>query len=95
MTEVLATLIILGAASAAVSVTVAWTPVFGWLRSLVEKHLGATLSHLINCHYCIGHWVAAVLVLLAWPLPGWVGLVESWLAVTAFSGILSQFILKE
>ena len=81
----------LGLASATVSVTVGQSRVFKWLRSALDEtpFLGA----LVACPYCLGHWVAAVLVVASTAgQVTMVGGVVLWLATTAVSAVVSGVI---
>lgn len=100
----LETLILLGLASATVSVTVAQSRLFKEPRALVARWW-AWGGELISCPYCLGHWVAALLTILWWPLLGaldrespayvvgfLVVLITKWLAITAVSALVSGLI---
>lgn len=95
MTDVFYVILILAAATAAASVTIAWTRIFAWPRDWIVAHCWDWLGHLVTCHYCIGHWVAAALVAVSMPWHGVISYVVSWLAVTGVAGIFSSLILKE
>lgn len=84
--------VILGLASAAVSVTITKTYMFAWLRDIVKAR-SKVGGELITCHYCMGHWVAAVLVASSNTWEGLYGWIVSWLAVTALSGVFSMKIM--
>lgn len=92
MLELVIHLLVLGAASAAFSVTVARSHVFGPLRGRIAGYSGAA-GALVSCHYCMGHWAAAA-SLAAWPPAGWTwySIAVMWLAVTALSGYFSRLI---
>lgn len=84
----LTNLLILGLASATVSVTVAQSRVFLPLRTFI-KGKSEWLGELFSCPYCMGHWVSAVLVSGGLTHPAWQSWVISWLAVTAISSLIA------
>lgn len=92
MLDAIAHLMVLGAASAALSVTVARSHVFGSVRSWVAS-ISRVAGDLVSCHYCMGHW-AAVIALVAWPPAEWTWgtMIVSWLAITGLSGYFSRLI---
>jgi len=52
----------LSTATAAVSFLIAQSSIFGGFREWVHKH-SKRLHGLVTCYYCLGHWVAAALVI--------------------------------
>lgn len=61
------TLIILGLATASISITLTSTPVFEWVKELLVDWPW-TLA-LWNCPYCMAHWIGLGLALVFRPLP--------------------------
>lgn len=93
MMEMLVNILVLGAASAALSVTVTKSHMFLWFRSLFLER--PVLLQLVSCYYCMGHWFALALVAVHNPWPTVVGFITTWLAVTAVSGLLSAKIVGD
>lgn len=93
MTEVLVQIVVMGLACSTLSVTIARTDMFRWLRLRVARW--GILVKLFTCHWCLGHWFALVAVALVNPWPTVEGFVMTWLAVTAVSGIAATKILGE
>lgn len=101
MTDFLLTIVLLGLATATVSVTVAQSLIFKPFRSWVVQLRPAKPDGefwfgggLVTCPYCFGHWVAALFVtgMLSYVnVNTWL---VSWLAVTAVSAVVSGLIGK-
>ena len=51
--------VLVGIASAAITVTLTQAVIFGWLRSWFEEV--PILNKLVNCPYCAAHWISLVL----------------------------------
>lgn len=92
----LSSLLILGLASATVSVTVGSSKLFKpWREALANK--SQLLGELVSCPYCLGHYSSAFLVgaalrpdsALDWFITG-----QCWLAVTAISALVSGTIVR-
>ena len=83
MTELLT----LALATATVSVTVAQSKAFKWLRDWTMDV--PVLGDLLSCSYCLGHWVAGVIVLYYWWGYNWLDIGIWWLAVTALAALVS------
>lgn len=80
-------LLILGLASATVSVTVAQSKAFKWFRDWLKPVM--FWGDLLSCPYCFGHYVSLCLVLLWYhDLTLTFGIV-AWLAVTAISALVA------
>lgn len=83
----LSDLLILGLASATISVTVVQSKAFAWLRDLLKSL--QLVGELVSCPYCFGHYAALCLVLLWYDnLTLTYGFV-AWLATTAISALVS------
>ncbi|MCP5052739.1 MAG: DUF1360 domain-containing protein [bacterium] len=63
------TVIYLSIVCASISFTVTETQLFEPLRNRLKKK-NRFLGRLVSCGYCLGHWVAFVLVALAGAFPG-------------------------
>lgn len=90
----LQTIVELGLATSTVSVTVAQSRLFQPLRAWVSG-VWPWMGELLSCPYCLGHWVAAILLLLTTaghvtPIGGLI----LWLSVTAVSSLVSGIIGK-
>lgn len=85
--------IILGLASAVVSVTVTQSYLTVEFRKWLAPR-SEFFGKLFTCSYCFGHWTAALL--LAWYYPGrsWDWYLVAWLALTGCSAIFSGIIGK-
>lgn len=89
----LSDLVVLSLATATISVTVTQSILFKPIRDRVSTHW-TWGGDLIHCSYCLGHWVACVLVTISSISQG-MGLVTglvSWLAVTAIAAMVSGLI---
>lgn len=85
----LVTLIILGLATAAVSVTISKTKVTErfrkWLWTFPSMQ---TVAYLFDCPYCVSHWIAVVFVLATFQWPGFIPFLiicGATIAISAFS----------
>jgi hypothetical protein len=56
------TLVVLAFAVASISFTISVTSIFGWLREAVSS-IHPKLEELIFCPYCLGHYIALVVLL--------------------------------
>jgi hypothetical protein len=88
--------LVLGAAVATVSTTLSKTLAFMWLRLLIKPlpFLGA----LVQCPYCLGHWLSALGVITLFWNEGLLSLLLLWLLTTFLSGVGSGLLcwsLKE
>lgn len=78
------TLVVVAFATASISFTISWTMAFHWFRSMFDEE--SKLGELVHCPYCLGHYVAWV-VLLSFEelrpaaLGDWPVLFISWFAV--------------
>lgn len=85
----------LGLATGAASITVAKSKFFTNFR---EWFSDTTFKEdLINCPYCVSHYIAALFVVVAWPTTGFNSLanfVISWLAVVALGTFVGGLILR-
>jgi hypothetical protein len=90
--EWLITLVIMGAAVAAASVTLSVSHVTESPRTWVRNHW-AGLGALLDCPWCTSHWVALGLLVLWTDWPMWEMLLIGWLATVAFSGVFMRLIL--
>lgn len=86
----LTNLVILGLASATISTTIGSSKLFKGLRQRVAGR-SEFLGDLFSCPYCLGHYIAATLVALT-SHGDVVGLMTTWLAVTAISALISGLI---
>lgn len=102
----LTTLLVLGLATAAITITVTKSHLFaGVVEWAAEK--SPRLGRLLSCPWCFSHWAAALVMLLWWvgygsPVywsadrayihGGVVGLLLTWLAIVAVSGIAIRHI---
>lgn len=61
----IAAVVILGAATASVSLTLAYAEAFAWMRNLLARVPigGRALQKLFQCPYCLSHWVGLAAVL--------------------------------
>jgi len=60
-------IILASMASSSVAVTISWSRIFRSIRNYLEFR-SSFLFDLINCPYCLGHWVAAFFFLLYFEL---------------------------
>lgn len=95
--DYLAQVLVMGAATAALSITLSRAKVFGWLRSWIASK-SPKAGELISCDYCTSHWIAVgVMVLAYWnrflPLE-WTTAIVTWAAVVGFSAVFGTVILK-
>ena len=84
-------LLIMALATATVSVTVGQSKLFAPWRMWVKGHW-RFLGELMSCPYCLGHWVAAGLVLEfshRQSITSFANLLVWWLAVTGLSALIS------
>lgn len=91
-------ILVMGAASAALSITFAKSHLFAGVRSLIIEKCSPMVGKLVSCPWCMGHWFAALVMVLAHlggvevlSLPLTV-LVVNWLAVVAVSGLTSTLV---
>ena len=89
-------LVVLGLASATVSVTVAQSKLFKPLRQWLADGSSEWFQDLITCPYCMGHWVSLVLTCEQAYQSGLYSqshytfrIGTYWLAVTAISALVS------
>lgn len=95
-------LLILGLATSTISVTVGQSKLFRPVRQLVNMRMGRFFGDLIECPYCLGHWVAVPVVAMR-PLL-WIGesspslsagkFVLLWLATVGISSLVSGIVNK-
>jgi hypothetical protein len=50
-------------------------------------------ANVIQCHYCLDHWVAALLVFLEFGISPPIDMLVAWLSVTCVAVLLSSLIL--
>lgn len=87
-------LLLISAATSAISLTISRAKIFEWLRKGLPKRKppGKFLAELISCPYCISHWVALALV-WAYPLRFtgnfYVDLIVLTFAVVGISAVMS------
>jgi hypothetical protein len=74
----------LALATAALSLTVAKTHAFEWLRTWVFAR-SDFLGELLSCHYCMSHWFALGLVAVYRPVVVSSGIILFDLAVSVFA----------
>ena len=90
-------LVMLGLATATVSVTISQSKLFAPVRDKVSAGR-PWLGELVSCPYCLGHWVAWCLCVynnwftgMVFPVLLWPGLL-TWLAVVSVSALVSGLI---
>lgn len=91
-----ASILVLSAAVAAVTTTLSKTLAFKWLRLLLKPL--PVLGALVQCPYCLGHWLSAFGVLFLFWNEGFLIVLFTWLLVTFLSGVGSGLLcwsLKE
>ena len=88
-------IVIMALATATVSVTIAQSSAFKWLRDWTNDV--PVLGTLLSCSYCLGHWVAAALVfgndwewwITAMAHETIIPFTIAWLAVTGIAALIS------
>jgi hypothetical protein len=103
-------LLLLGPATATVSVTISNSKMFLWFREMLDTStvritttglthrttlLGSSkpkrfFSSLVKCHYCLNHWIAAMLVINNKELTTFL---VPWLATTAIATLFSSLMI--
>lgn len=87
--------VLLGVATSVISVTISKGKIFKSLRKWVGGRSDA-LGVLVECRYCVSHWVALVLTIIYRPslVPEWTtgGLVISGFVMVAIAAFVSRFI---
>lgn len=100
--DLLVDLLILGLATSTVSVTLGQSKLFRPVRQFVNMRMGRFFGDLIECPYCLGHWVAVPVVAarpLLWgpdilPYSSVGKFVLLWLATVSISSIVSGLVNK-
>jgi hypothetical protein len=88
-------LVILGMATAALSVTLTKTHITESLREWLWKQPNLkTVAKLADCPYCMSHWVALFFVGFGLEWQGFFSFLISWFAVIAFSAIVIGTVIK-
>lgn len=89
----LATLLLAGLATSAISLTIANAKVFKPLRKALRLNYGF-LAELLSCAYCVSHWIAFGWVLLLWQNMGVESMVLYGFAIVGIAAIASGIIVR-
>ena len=91
-------LLIMALATATISVTIGQSKLFAPFRAWA-KSKWQFVGELLSCPYCLGHWVAVIMVMEFSYHRGvysygitqaeWFGLITWWLAITGLSALIS------
>jgi hypothetical protein len=84
-------LIWLSIASGAISYTITKTPVFEWLRDFFNPD--TLIGYLMQCPYCMGHWVSFFLIGVYQPMP-FTGTYLDFLACAFAVAMLQTFVVQ-
>jgi ABC-type multidrug transport system permease subunit len=87
-TAAFADIVLTAFAVSALSITLTKSKMFLPVRELFER-APAYLNYLLNCPYCMSHWIALVMAIFVVPGPWWL----VWFILVGMSAVISGVIL--
>ena len=88
MLDIFCIIFLLSLATSSISMTIAESKTCEKMRSFVAKK-NEWLGNLVNCPYCLSHWVSLGLVLVFSPLPGFWGVIVATFAIVTLASFWS------